>query len=491
MFQPKPPDTPGQPQQGRSQKEIRTLTGMVAVFFVFFGAFVLVPMMTPGSDSVAPTTTESSDWEPIDVVMGRQPIQLKPELEKEIGEATEEQRVLKEPKPFLYLLEEVNRRSYRFLASGGFETVSPADLIASPDTNRARRVELKGELIYAEEKALDEGGALPDQVVEGVIKTDAIGPDGQPCFAYFALSGTVPGNVELGDVVRLQGVFFKSYHFDVNPVGSPSFRTGPLIVAKRLMKSYFFQNVTSLDSEVLDTVEDDIAKAKVLEFEPLYHTISYAKHYLESRPRITEETDEEEAKADLPPLIQGKDLRERPADYRGKMIRLIGKLEWLEKEPVDANPAGIDVQYRAIMRSQDRILVETVFLEKPKNISLGNAVEVVGIFFKNHAFLNQSGGTQGQYTWSPYLVGTSIYDAEFKDPLFTELQYMVLIVAVVLAAVFSFVIVRDKKKTREFVEIHRQKRKQARAGTDINKIGREAFRRATEAKSVSAKGEEA
>jgi hypothetical protein len=447
---------------------MRILTGLIFAFFLFFGTFVLLPIISqrPRPEGV-PVTDESTDWIPT-VEMGLKPVSLSPDLAAAIAEASEEDRVQKEPEPYLHLLEQVNRRSYRFFKNNGFRSLPPAELVTHAEAHRAEPVEFKGKLLYAEEKPLEGGPAMPQVVTDGVLETDIVGPSGERDCVAFSLAGVLPPDLGLGDVVIIQGVFFKSHHFDVNPTGSPSFRTGPLVVAKKVMKSYWVNEVAALDPEILAEVSDDMLDAKELEFRPLWHTVAYADHLIKEPP--------EERPAAIPPLVQGLDLRKNPADYRGRPIRLIGRLEWLQKEALEVNPAGLDSRYRAILRSQDRILVEAIFLRKPTEIHLGEAIEVTGFFLKNHAFPNKSTEDHDSFTWSPFIVATGVSLPDFDNPKFGALQTSVLVLAVVLLAVFTFGLLRDRRTTRQFMEQQRQLRQRVRRGRDLNQMGREAVK---------------
>jgi hypothetical protein len=461
-------DMPALPPKrlGRGERFLLVFLSLVFVALVasifFWPGSATSPLLPSEGGGDAESIPPSEE---LRTVSGDRPIELPEELRTQIKESTDLERVVRETEPFAYLVAETARRSYRFLASQGFEKIDPKKVLDSPGAFRAAPVEVKGTLLEFTEIPPPEGSGPVRRLFQGTIELEEKAEDGRPHVAFFALIDEPPGDVEVGLVYRVQGTFFKAYE-DLVPQGdSRQHRVGPFVIGKRMMRSYVYETVAELDVDLLNTVDEDPEGdgIETLEFRPYYHALSFVRNR-DSAP-------------EAPPEVTWQDLWNDPVGHRGQWVRLVGTVKHIERQDLPDNPAGLTHVYRIILLTGERRLAEVMLPEKPEGIALHDWVTVDGIFFKNHAYENRGTGA-GNLTRAPVVIGKSVRIREIDHTVWEQAQQWIGILAIVMLVVFTVALFKDRQGARAFTEAHaaRQKRRHAKRDLNLELRGRARLR---------------
>ncbi len=454
-------ELPGLPPRRLRAGERVALVFLGGVFLALLGALFLWPAFEGGDAVPVPPRTDTRSLETAEelrTVSGDAPIVMPEELRLQIKEERDVDRVVREREPFAFLVAETARRSYRFLASQGFERLDPRKVMDSPGAYRASPVEVKGTLLEFTEIPPPDGAGPARRLFQGTIELEEVekAADGHAPVAFFALIDEPPGDVQTGDVYRVQGTFLKIYE-DLVPRGDQRlFRAGPFVVGKKMMRSYVVETVSELDMALLDSVDEDPEGdgIETLEFGPYFHALSYVKNAPAPPENLPEATWQE--------------LWKDPAGHRGKWHRLIGTIKHLERQDLDDNPAGLTHVYRAILLTGDRRLAQVMFPEKPEGVGLHDWVVVEGIFFKNHAYENR-GADLGKLTRAPVIIAKRVRLGEVDHSVWEEAQIWIGILALVILIVFSVALLGDRKGAQEFMQRYAARRKRRRESRDLNR----------------------
>lgn len=452
-------DLPGLPPRRLRTGERFILVFLGLVFVALVASLFFWPAPAPSPllpDSAGRDAANLPPAEELTTVSGDKPIEIPEALRLEIKESTDLERVVREKEPFAYLVAETARRSYRYLASQGFERIDPQKVLDSPGAYRASPVEVKGRLLEFTEIPPPEGSGPVRRLFQGTLELEEIAADGRPHVAFFALIDEPPGDVAAGDVYRVQGTFFKAYEDLVSHGDSRTHRIGPFVVGKKMMRSYVYETVTELDLELLATVDEDPEGdgIETLEFRPYFHALSFVKNV-------------EKAPADAPE-VTWQQLWNDPAGHRGKWVRLVGTIKHLEREDLDDNPAGLTHVYRMILLTGERRLAEVMMPDKPAGVALHDWVTVEGISFKNHAYENR-GAELGNLTRAPVVIGKTVKIREIDRSVWEHAQLTIGIMALVMLVAFSIALLSDRKGAKAFMASYTARRQRRRSGRDLNR----------------------
>ncbi len=437
--------------QPNPTRDRRTLVVLVASTVVL-GGFLMYSMFLAGggSEPIDHTPfTEENDWGgDLRDRLGYEEISIPAGLESQIRERNEAERLLKDKEPFNYLLGEVADRPFRFFNEVGYTNlpgeITTEEILTDPDLHRARQFAVKGTLIALEMKPLD----LPAPLIEvwrGVIRID--GEEGtEPSYVAFENVESL-SRVRVGDIAVLYGVFFKSSHFAVDDdVHRGDFVDGPLMIGRRIKRSYEYLDVQDLDPNIARRVKDQEPLDKmVIEDEVFFHLASYAKNL--DVEKVRTETVED---SDMLAAYQF------PARFRGQMMKFRGTLVLLEKVKLEDNPAGLDAYYDGILHSMDRVHVRVRFVNKPTNVVPGDLVAVRGLFMKVHKYEARSEDSAPEV---PLLIGVSIDPIEFRDETLRDISLVLGIMAGGLLLVFSISLFVGRKSSQAFQEAHWERKK--------------------------------
>lgn len=435
------------PLKSNPAKDRRTMLVLFAATIAITGFLLYSIMVTQqhSTDDASPFT-EQNDWGGnLADRLGYEEITLPAELEAEIKEDSVATLVLKDKKPFNYLLDEVTDRPFRFFNEVGYKTIpgdiSIAEIMADPAKHRVEQFAVKGELLSLESKLL-ELPAPVEEVWEGRLRID--NGDGSVSYAYFE-SVEEPRKVRVGQIAQVFGVFFKNYHFAVEADGQAGFETGPFFVARRVKRSYNYLDVQELDMNVVSRARDTEPLERMeVEDEPWYHVASYAKNL--DTERVREEFTED---ADLENFLVF------PGVHRGKTIKFRGKLVALEKVPLEDNPANLDAYYDGILQSLDSVTTRVRFVNKPTGVANGDLVAVRGVFLKMHKYESRA-DTAPEV---PLVVGITIDKIEFRDETLRDLSIVAAVVAIGLVLTLSISLALGRKSAKAFEDAYWKRRK--------------------------------
>lgn len=435
------------PLKSNPGKDRRTMIVLFAATIAITG-FLFYSIMVTQQNTVDDGSpfNEQNDWGGnLGDRLGYEKVTLPAELEAEIKEDSVATLVLKDKKPFNYLLDEITDRPFRFFNEVGYSTVpgdvSIAEIMEDPAKHRVEQFAVKGELLSLEPKQL-ELPAPVDEVWEGRLRVE--NADGTVSYAYFE-SVEEPRKVRVGQVAQVFGLFFKNYHFAVESDGQAGFQTGPFFIARRVKRSYNYLDVQELDMSVVSRARDTEPLERMeVEDEPWYHVASYAKNQDQDaiREEFTEDTELE-------------NFLVFPGVHRGETVKFRGKLVALEKVPLEDNPANLEAYYDGIVQSLDSVTTRVRFVNKPTGVARGDLVAVRGVFLKMHKYESRA-DTAPEV---PLIVGITIDKIEFRDETLRDLSIVAAVVAIGLILTLSISLALGRKSAKAFEDAYWKRRK--------------------------------
>ena len=455
------------------QKKIIVLGIFFGVLLTFFILFFF-QSFKPTKVEDRQRTTEKEDW--VDPrFFAEKEIELPQDLAMQIKESTPDEKVVKEREPFLYLFRAVQRASMEAMSQRGFAEVTPSQLKKEPASFRAKRVMLKGTLVQTlkESSFMIPGSKERESYVEGRMVTEGE-------HVIFSLFDMPEEDLDEGDLVKIQGIFFKIYLIiDIDSQGKQVTIDAPYIIGKSLRRTYRYVPATVLDPKIIDGTKDDTfqevlrkypkdgsGKAeRVFETEEFFHILNYTRNLAP-----------EDVKKLNPLPVTSRDLRNNPDQYRGKMVRFKCMIQAMWKVPLSDNPSGASHFYYSLVSTGERVMVTVMFADrdKPKGVEILDYVEITGVFFKKYAFESE----EQTIIINPLVIGKDIRRIIVKEP-FVFRGVMLGISVVLIVAVFFFlaILFSDKKKNYQFRKLYLEKRKRHIAGEDLNRVGRELAQR--------------
>jgi len=429
--------------QPNPARDRRTMIVLFASTIVL-GAFLLYSLFIAGGGGSEPIDhtpfTEENDWGgDLRDRLGYEEVSIPAGLESRIRESNEAERLLKEKEPFNYLLGEVADRPFRFFNEVGYTNlpgdITTEEILADPDRHRARQFAIKGTLVSLEVKPLD----LPAPLIEvwrGVLRISPTA-GGEPTYVAFE-NVEQPSRVRVGQVAVLYGVFFKSSHFAVDDdLRKGDFLDGPLMIGRRIKRSYDYLDVDEVDPGVVRRVRDTEPLEKMeIEDEVFFHLASYAMNLdlEEVRTQVTEDSD----------MLAAYQF---PARFRGQMLKFRGTLVQLEKVKLEDNPAGLEAYYDGILHSLDRVHIRVRFVHKPTDVAPGDLVAVRGLFMKVHKYEARAADAAPEV---PFLIGVTIDPIEFRDETLRHISLILGIMAGSLVLVFTISLLVGRKSSQAF-----------------------------------------
>ena len=178
------------------------------------------------------------------------------------------EQVVKEKEPYLHLIQQASRLVYGDMDLLGVQTAVPEKILEDPAACRGKPYEIKGNLQWYE-KITD----LDFELYRGYLTSY----DGD--YFYFTVRD-MEENIAIGDIVKLQGFFFKRYSFNLSGE-EERVKDAIFLIGKRLIPSFYEMPVVrALDMSLLDTLYDYELVDMMKEFDekPLYHMLSFVKN---------------------------------------------------------------------------------------------------------------------------------------------------------------------------------------------------------------------
>lgn len=350
------------------------LAFLFALLVLFLAGYLYVRLVLPADrDRPAPVERYVARRE-IEPPIRRQPsVRIDRELLSQVRDATRVERLVREPEPYAHLLTQARRLTPGDMEALGIRPLDFDAVFADPAKFRGDPFRVKGTLVDLE-------------VVRGRVWQEVRGTLRDREGRLVAFTVLEDPKVRPGDVVRLDGFFFKIAAVEVEP---GRYEDAPLLVGKRLVRSFFpIERVESLEEIAWDEVRDfDATEMIRLPEDVIFKVLAWVRGL-----------DEEKRRALSAPEVDYAELRRHPDRYRGKVIRILARyvpgLEWERKlGPNGENPLEVEAFHEGILALPGNRLIRWVALEPfPKQfLDRTRLFYVTAVFIKNYAWENEKG----------------------------------------------------------------------------------------------------
>ncbi|MHC4943116.1 MAG: flagellar basal body-associated FliL family protein [Planctomycetota bacterium] len=343
----------------------------------------------------------------------------------EVKDSEIAERVIKEKEPYLHLIQQAGRLVYGDMELLGVAKADLDEIRSNPPAFRGKPFEIKGSLQWWEEVKDKE---KEFSLYRGYITT----PDDD--YVYFTVLD-IPYDIAIGEVIKLQGFFFKLYSFSL--LGEDT----------RVTSFYKIDPVHELDMDLMDTVYDyDILDmAKPFEEKHLFHMLSYVQNLNE------EKLSSIEFQEAIP-----TEIIKKPGDFRGKPVQIMGEIVLLPVErnlgPGGENPLGIKRCYHGILlnyRGGKFGFVYFLTLEKPDWMQKKDLVYLRGFFMRNYAYRTQNENLQP----APLIIASEFEKFILpKDYTITYISIAILGGTILLSIFFLFQMFKDRRQNQQYRE---------------------------------------
>ena len=336
-------------------------------------------------------------------------------------------QVVIEKDAYLHLLKQASRLVFGDMEILGVRRAVPAEIIKDTKAHRGKPYEIKGNLQWYE-KVKD----LDFELYRGYL-TSYTGD-----YFYFTVL-YMDEDIRIGDVVKLQGFFFKRYSFTL-PGTNTRIKDAIYLVGKRLVPSFFdMPPVKHLDMNLLNRLYDYDIQDMVKPFEekPLYHMLSYVLNMDEKTYRSIDFQE-----------ILAVDLLRRSGSMRGRPVKILGEIVWIVKRnlgPDGENPVGPRTLYHGVCMNYRGRFCYFLSFERPKNLKPKELVYLKGFFFRNYAYRSR----KENLVPAPVVIVKGF--EQFVMPKDYTLRYIsyAILAGTVLACLFLFIHVRRDRKNAE------------------------------------------
>ena len=349
-----------------------------------------------------------------------------------VRDASISERVVKEKEPYLHLIKQSAKLIPGDMEILGVRSADPEAILKDPASFRGKPILIKGNLQYYETEKFEDF-----ELFKGYLTTL------KGRYVYFTVL-SMPDEFSIGDVVKLQGFFFKIYSFVLH--GEETRVSDALfIVGRRLVSSFYtMKPVHEIDPAVLDSIYDYTLEDSSKDFQekPLYHLLSYVQN-LDSKKIETIPFSEHLA----------SEVMFSAAKFRGKALDIVGKPVWLRRTllgPEGENPLkGVRKVYRGLVLNYKGGFCYFFALDIPEWFSTDfkNLVHLKGFFFRNFSYISRKGTPQS----APVLVVCSIEKYLYpKDETIFYITLFIFGLTILMVGFFFFTVFRDRKHNREY-----------------------------------------
>jgi hypothetical protein len=354
----------------RMNRRMKIYTGAIAV--------ILAVLYVYGSDEPAPVVQRAAEpLGPVDIPTVSSTVPLSVVDRAELagvrdGSAVERSQI--EPDARRYLMRQAGRLVFGDLDKLGLQQGDWDELVLGDSARRGDAVWTLGTIAWWEGELIDGYKEIRGEVVD----------EAGHSWAFLAV--TDPFNLDVGDVVKLAGFYFKAYEL-LRPDGS--LVTAPLIVADEVLSSAFrIDPVTFLHPDALSSVRDyNLSQAsRALDSPAFYELLSFVAN-----------ADHDDV---LPPdqltEVMPSELLTAPDVWRGEPVSLVGVLYYKTEAalgPRGENPLGVPFVWQlwvADNRAGDAGTMLVICLEEPAQVEERQIVTIEGRFFRRFAFENKA-----------------------------------------------------------------------------------------------------
>lgn len=355
------------------------------VLVVLMGAWIFRGGSEPDAPGSSPAVRPLDD-DLVPAPIATPLVQVDHALLDTVRDGTPAERARLERDVRLHLLDLSSRLIYGDLERLGLHKADRKALMADPAAHRGEALWVIGRLKWWDSATLDGlyevRGELEDE--QGGSWAFLVATEPRDLSRAGPLA-SVPSDIEIGEVVRLKGFFFKDV--DLARPDRTLF-TAPMLVGRELLRSAFrIEPVTSIDDgmrERLARVQDQTLGLAELPLESpvFYELLSFAKHGAPDDfappDQITETTPT--------PLLT------RPDDWRGRPVQIVGTLLVAEQPPLGPNgenPLGEPLVWTLWLsdaRAGEMGTMELFTFDIPAGLKPGMIVEAKGRFFRRYAY---------------------------------------------------------------------------------------------------------
>ncbi len=340
-------------------------------------------------------------------------------------------RVIKEKEPYLHLIKQASRLVYGDMELLGVQTAVPEEIFKDTAAYRGKPFIIKGVLQWYE-KITD----LDFELYRGYLTSK------EGDYFYFTVL-YIDAEIRIGDVVKLQGFFFKRFSFTL-PGEDERINNTVFLVGRRLFPSFCtMPSVKQLDFNLLDRLYDYDTQdmAKPFEEKQLYHMLSFVQNMDEETYRSTKFQE-----------ILAVDIIKAPREFRGKPVKILGEVVWLVKRNLGLegeNPVGPKTIYHGILLNYRGRFCYFLSYEKPMIQKKKDLIYAKGFFFRNYAYRSQN---EDLVHATVLIVKGFEKFIIIKDNTFLYLSYIILSGTGVIFLLFFLHLYHDRKQNKLYRE---------------------------------------
>jgi len=391
------------------------------------------------------------------------------ELLKEVNDATEAERIVREPQPFLHLLIEAGKLEPGDFTRLGARVADDAlyrELLLRPAEWRGQPITAKARFNFSTEEKVPLGARDPAGEELSFRYWRGVATDDFGRIWSFSLLEEPTGLVA-GDVIKIEGFFFKKLALFDRKYPEELIDPTAHLVGKRIVKSWLpMAPVTELSSELLAEVRDATPEERrELPDEPLWHLLSFVQQADgDSIARSAAEAAAafERADPDARDATYEALLRD-PAAHRGAPVRLVGAL--LDRQPPrsrdEENPLELPHIWQTLFVHGGPTFSYLISAEAPPEWAAGQAaVQVEGLFYKLHAYEARN----DRMVTCPVLVVkrfVPLYPG--IDELRSGISWILIAISAPLVAVMLLLAMRDRKAAAALQEARLARRRARKA----------------------------
>lgn len=354
-----------------------------------------------------------------------------PTLLADVKDATVSERVVKEMDPYLHLIKEARRLLPGDMELLGVSLCDSEALLADPGAHRGKPLSVKGNLQWWETESFQDF-----KLFRGYITT----LKGE--YIYFTTL-SMSEDIAIGDVVKLQGFFFKIFSFTL-PEDGTRVSEAPFIVGRSLISTFYDMDpVTELDMDLLDTIYDYSLEDSTREFreKPLFHILSYVHNM----------SDETFASIEFPDTLAAEVLF-KASTYRGKPVTVAGHPIWTRTRllgPGGENPLGMDKVFHGILLNHKGGFCYYIALDIPIWLTSDykELINIKGFFLRNYSYVTRKGTPQS----APVIVVRGFEKFDYpEDNTMLYVTFFIIGLTALIVGFFFFTVFVDRKRSKEY-----------------------------------------
>lgn len=380
--------TPKLPTRGGGRSPKSQLLILSFLLIVVIGLFGWLKLTEPANEANTPVDSPTT---PLEAENAPPAAAIDLDLLKEVRDATDAQRIVREPQPFLHVLLEAAKLvpgDFRRLHATIADDAVYQQLLEQPDAWRGKAIVAKARFNFVTQETVplgdrDSAGKEMEFRYWRGVATDDLGRT----WSFSLLEE--PLGINPGDVIKIEGFFFKKLAlFDPD---HPSELIDPTahLIGKRVIKSFLrMPPVQELSTALLSTVRDyTIEDRLTLPEEPLWHVLSYVQNV--DADALAAAAEIESGLGDDATYLTNQALAKSPDEFRGQPVRLLGSVSDQQKPwfKDDENPLDLPQVWHSLLVHNGPSFTYLISTERPPDWVAGRATVLVeGVFLKLYTY---------------------------------------------------------------------------------------------------------